>query len=207
MTQRSLPGRRLAAGVLTALALCAAAAPAAAGPATAIATPWPANSIYQLGTPLTDQAGHAFTLADKRGAPMVVSMFYTSCQFVCPMLVDAIRATEARLTDAERQRLQVLLVSFDPAHDTVEVLRQTAAQRQLDSARWSLARTEAGHVRKLAALLDIQYRALGNGEFNHSTTLILVDGQGRIAARTSELARPDAAFIKQVKAVLASSAP
>ena len=61
------------------------------------------------------------------------------------------------------------------------------------------------NVRKLAAVLDIQYRALDNGDFNHSTALILVDAQGRIVGRTSELAGADPAFVKLLKATLASS--
>jgi protein SCO1/2 len=173
-------------------------------PATA---PVASQSIHQLQIPLTDQSNHAFTLADKRGAPMIVSMFYTSCQFVCPMLVDTIRATERQLSDAERKRLNVLLVSFDTAHDSVDVLRRTADERKLETPRWTLARTDAKSVRKLAALLDIQYRALENGEFNHSTVLILVDADGRIVGRTSELAGADPAFVKLVKATLASTAP
>jgi protein SCO1 len=163
------------------------------------------GSVYALTAPLTDQAGQAFTLADKRGTPMVVSMFYTSCQFVCPMLVDAIRANEQMLSEAERKKLNVLLVTFDPAHDSVEVLRQTASQRQLDATRWQLARTNSKDVRKLAAMLDIQYRAIGNGDFNHSTALVLVDAQGRIVGRTTDLSGADPAFVKLMKTTLAST--
>ena len=203
-----ITGRRVAT-LLAVIALSGAMSSAGAAPrepaAPAAVTPLAGNSIYQLRTPLTDQAGHDFSLADKRGTPMIVSMFYTSCQFVCPMLVDAIRANEQKLTEAQRRRLNVLLVSFDPAHDTVEVLRKTAGQRQLDNGRWSLARTDDKNVRKLAAVLDIQYRALDNGDFNHSTALILVDAQGRIVGRTSELAGTDPAFVKLLKATLASS--
>ena len=208
MKPSRITGRRVAT-LLAVIALSGAMSSAGAAPrepaAPAAVTPLAGNSIYQLRTPLTDQAGHDFSLADKRGTPMIVSMFYTSCQFVCPMLVDAIRANEQKLTEAQRRRLNVLLVSFDPAHDTVEVLRKTAGQRQLDSGRWSLARTDDKNVRKLAAVLDIQYRALDNGDFNHSTALILVDAQGRIVGRTSELAGTDPAFVKLLKATLASS--
>lgn len=175
-----------------ALLLACATTAGAAGP-----------SIDALQVPLTDQSGRAFTLADLRGTPMIVSMFYTNCQFVCPMLVEAIRTTEQQLSAAQRQHLKVLLVSFDPEHDTIATLARTATERRLDTRRWSLARTDARSVRKLAALLDIQYRALGNGEFNHSTALILVDAEGRIAARTGEMAHADPAFVKAVKVALA----
>ena len=194
----------LLAGATSLAGATPAAAPAASANAasTAIAAPLPADSIYQLAVPLTDQNGRSFRLDEHRGQPMLISMFYTSCQFVCPMLIDALRDTEARLNEAERARLHVLMVSFDPAHDSVAVLKRTADQRHLDGAHWSLARTDAKNVRKLAAVLGIQYRALPDGEFNHTTALILIDADGRIAGRTAKLGDADPAFVKLVKAAV-----
>jgi protein SCO1/2 len=165
----------------------------------------PSDSVYQLAVPLTDQAGRRFTLGERRGSPTIVSMFYTSCQFVCPMLVDGIRSTQNQLSEAERARVNVLMVSFDPQHDTTAVLKKTAAERQLDAATWTLARTDATHVRKLAAVLGVQYKALPNGDFNHTTALILVDGAGRIVGRTTQLGDADPNFVKLVKSTLASA--
>ena len=169
------------------------------------ATSLPAKSIYQLSVPLTDQSGKTFQLAERRGAPMIVSMFYTSCQYVCPMLMESIQANEQKLSPAERARLKVTLVSFDPEHDTVPVLRKTAESHSLDNTRWTLARSDAASVRKLAALLGIQYRAIGNGDFNHSTALILLDADGQIVAKTSELGGADAEFVKALRRALSSS--
>ena len=171
---------------------------AGAGTATA---PLPTESVYHLNAQLTDQAGKAFTLVQRRGHPMLVGMFYTSCQFVCPMLVDALRDTEAKLTPEERRHLSVLLVTIDPARDTTVVLQRTAEERGLDPAHWTVARTDAKTTRKLAAVLGVQYRALPNGDFNHTTDLILLDADGRIAGRTAQLGSADAAFVTQVKAV------
>lgn len=181
-------------------------ATAAAGAEESAAAALPARSIYQLPIALTDQNGRTFQLAEQRGAPVVVSMFYTSCQFACPMLMESIRLHEQKLTVAERARLRVLLVSFDPAHDTVPVLHKTADAHGVDTARWALARTDAASVRKLAALLGIQYRALGNGDFNHTTSLLLLDADGQIAARTSELGTADKEFVKGLKKALAQPA-
>lgn len=178
----------------------------AAANALAAAAPLPGDSIYQLDAPLTDQDGRDFQLAERRGQPMVVSMFYTSCQFVCPMLIDTLRDTTTQLTEAERARLKLLLVSFDPAHDSVAVLKKTSDERALDTARWALARTDAGHTRKLAAVLGIQYRAIAGGDFNHTTALILIDAEGRIVGRSTKLGRADPAFVKQVRAVLQGAA-
>jgi protein SCO1/2 len=194
---------------LVVAALCAAsfafaASPAAvpAQPATIAAAALPSNSIYQLAVPLTDQNGRTSQLDERRGHPMLVSMFYTSCKFVCPMLIEALRETEAKLSVEDRKELSILMVSIDPAHDTVAVLKQTADERHLDGAHWTLARTDAAHLRKLAAVLGVQYRALANGDFNHTSSLILVDADGRIAGRTNRLGDADPAFVKLVKASL-----
>lgn len=159
----------------------------------------PSNSVYQLKAQMTDQSGKSFAIADRRGHPLLVGMFYTSCQFVCPMLVDALRDTESKLSAQEREKISVLLVTIDPTRDTVTVLQRTAAERGLDPAHWTMARTDEKTTRKLAAVLGVQYRALPNGDFNHSTDLILLDSDGRVAARTSQLGSADQKFVKQVK--------
>nr|WP_295786583.1 SCO family protein [Rhodoferax sp.] len=161
--------------------------------------PLPTDSIYQLKAQMTDQAGKSFAIAERRGHPVLVGMFYTSCQFVCPMLVDALRDTESKLTPQERANLGVLLVTIDPVRDTVAVLKRTAEQRELDPMHWTVARTDTKTTRKLAAVLGVQYRALPNGDFNHTTDLILLDADGRIAGRTAQLGSADPAFVKQVK--------
>jgi protein SCO1/2 len=166
------------------------------------AKPIPSDSIYQLNINLTDQHGKEFTLEARKGRPMLISMFYTSCQFVCPMLVDALKSTEAKLSPEERAHLNVLVVTFDPVHDTVEVLKTTADQHQIDGDRWSFARSDAKSIRKLAAMLGIQYKALPKGEFNHTTALILIDANGRIKGRTTRLGDADVSFVKLVKATI-----
>ena len=203
---RTTPWRHALLAVLTSVA-CWSPGPAAAAPAeSAVPAALPSDSIYQLPLTLTDQSGHAQPLAGGRGHPVLVSMFYTSCQFVCPMLVEALTDTQAKLGPEERAKLTVLLVSFDPERDTVAVLQRTAEQRQLDPARWTLARTDVKSVRKLAAALGIQYRALANGDFNHTTALILLDSEGRIAGRSSQLGNADPAFVKRVRAAAQSLA-
>jgi protein SCO1/2 len=164
----------------------------------------PGDSIYRLPLALVDQNGHAQQLADRRGKPQLISMFYTSCQYVCPLIIDSLRKTQLALTPAERSKLDVLLVSFDPQRDTPARLKQVFAERKLDPSSWTLARTDAANVRKLAAVLDIQYRALASGDFNHSTALILLDADGRVVARTDKLGAADADFVAAVQKALAT---
>jgi protein SCO1 len=161
----------------------------------------PRNSVYQLDVAVTDQDGRTTRWGDTASpssGPRMVSMFYTRCDYVCPMLFEAIRNIELQLPPAQRQRLQVGLITLDPARDDTAALKKTADQRGGDSARWRLYRTQPKDVRKLAGVLGVQFRQLKNGEFNHSTLIILLDAQGVELARTDNITKPDANFIKAV---------
>ena len=170
------------------------------------ATGLPGDSLYLLQDRFTDQSGKTFSLADRSGKPQVVAMFYTSCRYICPLIVDSAKGVDHALTPAERARLGVLLVSIDPARDDTAALASVARKRKLDPARWTLARTDAGTVRRVAAMLGVRYRALADGEFNHTSALVLLDAQGRVVARTERLGPiPDPVFLAAGKATLAVS--
>ena len=188
--------KALACALLLVPALAAAAATPPAGPL-------PDDSLYRLEDTLTDQDGKDFTLADGRGRPRIVTMFYASCRFVCPLIVDSAKGIDRSLSAAERDRLGYLLVSIDPARDDAAALKAVADQRGLAAPRWTLARAEAGTVRRLAAVLGVRYRELADGEFNHNTVLVLLDADGRVVARTEALgSKPDPDFLAAVKAAL-----
>ena len=130
-------------------------------------------------------------------------MFYTSCQYICPLIVDSGKAVSRQLTDAERARLGIVLISMDPVRDTPAALAKVVRQRKLDTARWTLASPPADDVREVAGVLGIRYRALADGEFNHTSALVLLDAHGRILARTEQIGtRPDPEFVAAVKLAL-----
>ena len=184
--------------------LCLAAIAAARPSLAAAATALPGSSVYQLKPPLTDQDGQAFELASLRGRLVLASMFYSSCQMVCPMIFETIKQTVAALPPADRDRVRVLMVSFDPVRDTTAVLKRTAEAHGC-GAQWTLVRTDEANSRKVAALLGIQYRRLTDGEFNHSSSIELLDPEGRIAARTNTLGAVDPAFLKSLRQALAAA--
>jgi protein SCO1/2 len=154
-------------------------------------------SVYALSASLFDQDGRPFEFGSLRGAPVLASMFYTSCDMVCPMIFETIHAQLAALPAAVRNEIKVLMVSFDPARDTAAVLKKTAQQRDCDP-RWTLARGDEATVRKMAAVFGIQYRRLANGEFSHTSTILLLDREGRIAAATGKLGAADRGFVKAI---------
>ena len=166
------------------------------------ATPLPGDSVYNLPVQLTGQDGHQQQLAERRGRPQLMTMFYTSCQMVCPMIIDSLRLTRNALDPQARGKLDLLAVSFDPAKDDVAALKAYADKRKLDPRIWTLARAEPAQVRQLSGVLGLQYRLLPDGEFNHSSELVLLDADGRIAARTTVIGKLDPSFVQTVNAAL-----
>jgi protein SCO1/2 len=128
-------------------------------------------------------------------------MFYTSCQYICPLIVDSGKAVEKSLTPAQQHKLGIVLVSMDPERDTPAALQSIVDKRHLDTTRWTLASPPLGDVRAAAGVLGIRYRQLADGEFNHTSALVLLDADGRILARTEQVgSRPDPEFIAAVRA-------
>ena len=58
-------------------------------------------------------------------------------------------------------------------------------------------------MRSVAGVLGIRYRELADGEFNHTSALVLLDAEGRIVARTDQVGtRPDPEFVAATRALL-----
>ncbi|AMO23937.1 SCO family protein [Ramlibacter solisilvae] len=183
---------------LAALGAMPVLAHTAAHPPLAAPAPPPGDSVYQLEATLEDQDGRPFALSSLQGVPVLATMFYSSCDMVCPMIFETVHATLRALPAAERAQLRVLMVSVDPAHDSPAVLKKTA-QAHGCNGQWVLARADDATTRKVAAVLGIQYRQLANGEYNHSSAIDLLDRQGRITARSGKLGPADPALVAAVR--------
>lgn len=162
---------------------------------------YPPQSIYRLEARLTNQSGIGHGLDVYAGQPVLVSMFYGSCPAACPLLIDTLRAVERAAPPAQRQRLRVLMISIDPQHDSVQALQELAKTRHIDLSRWTLARTDATTVRRIAAVLGVQYRQLPDGGFNHSSIITLLSPRGEIVRQSTVLAKADSALLDALSGI------
>jgi len=175
-----------------ALSLLLAASAFAAEPAkdaccaAMAATPFTKNSLYQADAAFTTDAGRAFTLGELRGRPVVLTMFFASCGFACPLLVTDMQAIQGRLSAELRSRTMFVLISFDVARDTPEALAKYRADRGLD-AQWILLHGGDDAVRELAALLGVKYQQDADGMFSHSNLITILNPQGEIVHQRTGL--------------------
>lgn len=143
----------------------------------------PADQLYDMHPALRDETGASIPIDMFRGHPLLVSMFYGSCPSACPLLISNVARIDAQLPPAVRDDTRVLLVSFDPEHDTPERLTSMASAHRLDLARWSLAVAPDEESRALADFLGIHYRKLPEGGFEHTSVIIAFDRSGAAIGR------------------------
>lgn len=187
---------------LVALALAAslgAASPGDAKQSSPAAASLPGDSVYQLQAPLRGADGRTVQWRGLRGKPRIATMFYANCPYMCPLIIETGKGIDHALTPAERARIGVSMVSLDPKRDTPSALKALASKRKVDP-RWQLLQPRPQDLRAIAGLLQVRYRALADGEFNHTSAWILLDAEGRELARTEVMGpRPDPQFLAAVK--------
>jgi protein SCO1/2 len=144
------------------------------------------ESLYQLDAAFTDDAGRTFVLGSLRGRPVVLTMFFASCGYACPLLTTDMLAVQGRLPAELRRQAVFVLVSFDTARDTPEVLARYRAQRGLDG-QWVLLRGDDESVRSLAALLGVKYKQEADGAFSHSNLITVLNPAGEIVHQRTGL--------------------
>lgn len=146
---------------------------------TTAATTTDNNSVYQLRGSWTDQNAKQVTLSKLKGHPQIVAMIFTHCAYVCPRVVEEMKAIRDSLPANLKNEVGGVLVSFDPERDTPEQLKSYAAQRQLDS-HWELLKGSSDQVRELSMVLNVRYQKLTGGNFSHTGNIYILDKNGNI---------------------------
>jgi len=152
-------------------------------------------SLFNLPSHWTDQNGHALTLRDLAGKKSVVAMGYTSCPDICPLIVANMAAIEKA---AQGRGLRFVFVTLDSKGDTPEKLKAYAEAHGLDPADWTLLAGNDKAVRDLAAVLGVRYRANGEGGFDHSALLTLLNENGEVVYQKTDMQVDPADFVAHV---------
>lgn len=142
-----------------------------------------AHSVGELGGWWETDDGAEIRLSGLAGRVRLISMFYSTCQGVCLLTSREMREIEATLPPAVRERVGFVLVTLDPTHDRVPVLRSYRRDQGLSPARWTLLRGGAAETDRLAALLGIIAGRDASGRFVHSSELVILDEGSRIVHR------------------------
>jgi len=132
---------------------------------------------------LTDQDSARFDTRSLRGKVVLVFFGYSNCPDVCPTTLSKLSSVARRLGDA-RGGMKVVYVSVDPERDTPTVLRADLGNFDLDAVGLTGTREEVDRVvAQYGARYEIVPTPESAGKYvvNHSTTLYVLDRDGRLA--------------------------
>ena len=127
-----------------------------------------------------------------------MALFFTHCEFACPILVHDLHRIEAALPPGARDNVDFLLVSIDPARDTPARLRQFRSEKSLGNRHWTLLTGSEDDVRELAALLGVSYQRDARGQYAHSNLITLLGPGGEIITQLQGLNQSIDDFITRI---------
>lgn len=129
---------------------------------------------------LRDTQGQPFPLQLLAGKPIVLSMIYTSCHHVCPLITQNLEKTVAIAREAlGDDAFTVVTIGFDWQVDTPEQMRVYAASRRIDDENWHFLSGDAETIAAITRDVGFQYVASAKG-YDHLSQTTIIDGSGRI---------------------------
>jgi len=157
----------------------------------------PANGPHAMHIPspgedvpdfsFTNQDGKKISLRQYRGKALLVTFVYTRCPFpdFCPRMSSNFEEIYKQLgTNPSLANTALLSISFDPAYDTPQVLREYAfsVAHTHDAAlfrRWAFVTAPAADLPEIAAFFALTVKPEG-GLITHNLSTAVIGPDGKI---------------------------
>lgn len=145
------------------------------------------GSRFEDPTPslvLPDDTGGSFDLAARHEGVTLVTFGYTHCPDVCPTILADLRAVLDRLGQ-QAARVQVVFVTLDPKRDTAATLRGYLSSFAPADGRAfvGLVGNEVSTAAAARGWGVTSRPAAGDRFFDHTATVVAIDGHGRARLR------------------------
>ena len=162
-----------------------------AAPISAFAheSPAPAAALARaeaaVGNPLPDLAfrdgtGAIIKLGQLRGRPLLLSLVYTGCTDICPVLIESLAAAvEAGRSALGEDSFSVVTIGFDTRNDTPERMRSFARSHGIELPNWWFLAADQQSRDRLAEAVGFTFDPVAGG-FEHTGLVTVVDKDGRI---------------------------
>lgn len=126
--------------------------------------------------------------------PTALTFLYTTCPLpaFCPATVTRLQALAPEI----RGRADVLVVTLDPAGDTLDVLSAFATTSGADPEVWNFGRLEADALEPLVARAALPVTR--DGQIVHGTRLLVLDANGALIERYDDNGWPLERVVSQL---------
>jgi protein SCO1/2 len=136
------------------------------------------NSVPDLA--FSDAGRGRIALGDLRGKPVVVTLVYTSCADICPVIIESLAAAvDIAEETLGKGSFNVLTVGFDTRNDSPQRMRSFARAHGAGGDNWLFVAADRQSVERLAAATGFSYFASAGG-FDHMAQVTVLDGSGNV---------------------------
>jgi protein SCO1/2 len=160
---------------------------------------------------MTTEDGQRLSLADLRGKVVVLTFIYTRCPLpdFCPLMDRkfADLATAIGAVPGRARQVRLISLSFDPEHDTPEVLKKHARIQGAEPPLWTFAVARHEELAKVAPALGLTYGPTPT-EIVHNLSTAVIDPEGKLVSlRTGTAAKSwsTAELLKGIATLLKTS--
>ena len=135
---------------------------------------------WLLGDGLSGES--LYSVLARPGRVTIVSFIYTRCPSVCKALGSSFQQLQAAVSaPALHSGIQLLSISFDPAHDDMAQLHRYATLWRADPRHWHVAAVpDAAQLQALLKAWQVVVIPDGLGGYEHNAALLVVDAGGRL---------------------------
>jgi len=136
------------------------------------------TSFYELPNTFTNDQGRVLHLSEWRGKPLILTMEYSGCRFMCSTTFSQMKELQ---TAADKKRIPIdfVIISLDPDHDTPESWRQYRKTKEIERSNWHLLTGSGATTKEIAALLGIKYWSMGE-DILHDFKVVRLNAKGEI---------------------------
>jgi protein SCO1/2 len=147
-----------------------------------------AGNILEVGEPVPDaafidQANRRRSIAEWRGKATLITFIYTQCPLpnFCPLMDQNFAKLQKAIVADEslKAKARLVSISFDPEHDTPDVLSKHATRLGADAAVWTFLTGDRATIDKFAARLGVG--VLRGDTITHNLRTVLMGADGKIA--------------------------
>lgn len=127
-----------------------------------------------------NSSGRKVRISDYRGKPLVISMIYTRCPFICATTTRNLSALKQSRDALGADSFGVLTIGFDTENDTPQAMDDFGKRMDVKMTNWEFVSADPDTIKKLSKDLGFVYFPSAEGGFEHITQTTFVDGQGKV---------------------------
>lgn len=157
---------------------------------------------------LVDQRGRRVSLSATRGKVVVANFIYTTCALpnFCLRLANNFGVLQTRFASRLGRDLVLLTITFDPTHDTPEVMARYASQWNANPDTWKFLTGPPADVERACRLFGV-HAFFTDGLIDHSLHTVIIDRAGTLVSNIEGNQFTAAQLGDVVQATLGPAAP